>query len=147
MLWIAQQVITCELQVTLCYAATCDTYFDYLQNKFEWTIAPNTIIHWQLLKIFMMQFTHSKCKALIKFTHKWCPFVRLISNPKYLNKPPLPIMPTFPRNCSAFPSLSTSQLPSYLDQPTSDYPETLNKTQHYHTPTRLNCHGYTLANR
>jgi len=72
-LQISQQVITRNLQTTLRDAATRDTYFDYLQNKFEWSLEPNIAVHWQLLKIALPRFNHTEKKTIIKFSHEWLP--------------------------------------------------------------------------
>ncbi len=50
-LCIQGQVIIRRLQATLRDAATQGEYFQYLQDKFQWTMPPTATIHWQVLQL------------------------------------------------------------------------------------------------
>jgi len=50
-LHIKGQIIICQLQATLRDAATQDTYFQYLQDKFQWMTLPMESIQWQVIQL------------------------------------------------------------------------------------------------
>ncbi len=72
-LCIKGHIIIHWLQATLCDAAMQDTYFQYLQDKFHWTISPTDSIQWQVLQLALWWFNCNECKTLTKFIHKWLP--------------------------------------------------------------------------
>ncbi len=72
-LCIQGQIIICCLQATLQDAATQEEYFQYLQDKFQWTMAPMASIHWQVLQLALRQFNRTEHKTLTKFIHEWLP--------------------------------------------------------------------------
>jgi len=66
-------IIICQLQATLRDAATQDTYFQYLQDKFQWTTIPTVLIQWQVIQLAFRCFNCSECKTLTKLIHEWLP--------------------------------------------------------------------------
>jgi len=50
-LCIKGHVIIRHLQANLRDATTQETYFDYLQNKFQWTTSPDVSIQWQIIQL------------------------------------------------------------------------------------------------
>jgi len=67
------QILIRRLQVTLRDAATQDTYFQYLQDKFQWTNLPTVSIQWQVIQLAFRRFNRTERKTLTKFIHEWLP--------------------------------------------------------------------------
>jgi len=67
-----QIVIRC-LQAHLCNEAMQEVYFQYLQDKIQWTMQPTDIIHWQVLQLALHCFNRSDHTTLTKFIHEWLP--------------------------------------------------------------------------
>ncbi len=72
-LCIQGQIIIRCLQAHLRDAATQETYFQYLQDKFQWTIPPMDVIHWQVLQLALHRFNRSDRTTITKFIHEWLP--------------------------------------------------------------------------
>jgi len=72
-LCIQGQIIIRRLQATLHDAATQEEYFQYLQDKFQWTMPPTASIHWQVLQLALRRFNRTECTTLTKFIHEWLP--------------------------------------------------------------------------
>jgi len=70
---VSELLVICCLQYTLWDAATQATYFNYLQDKFQWNSLPSNTIQWQILQLTLQCFTCPKCKNLTKFIHEWLP--------------------------------------------------------------------------
>jgi len=72
-LCIKGQIIIRQLQATLHDAATQEKYFQYLQEKFQWTMPPLATIHWQVIQLALRRFNCTEHTTITKFIHKWLP--------------------------------------------------------------------------
>ncbi len=72
-LCVNHQVVTQHLQHALHNHTTSNTYFEYLQTKFEWTATPATTIQWTIIRNALQKFSSAECRILSKFNHKWLP--------------------------------------------------------------------------
>jgi len=125
--WIAQQVITWELQVTFWMPHVEPTLI--ISEKLNWWLSPQYNHPLATPNYCCDKFIHSECKALIKFTHKWLP----LQDCYHIQSTSVDHICS---SCQWSPELLSICYPahistaSHLDQFTSDYPDTLHKTQH-----------------
>jgi len=72
-LCIQGHIVIRRLQAHLRDAATQEAYFQYLQDKFQWTMSPTDVIHWQGLQLALRRFNRSDRTIITKFIHEWLP--------------------------------------------------------------------------
>jgi len=72
-LWVDTQIIYHHLQHVLWDAATNKEYFQYLQEKFQWTIEQVHDINWPSIQQVMKQLAKYKWQIISKFIHEWLP--------------------------------------------------------------------------
>jgi len=72
-LLIHNQCITQHLQARLWDAATQQTYFDYLTEKFLWQQDPGQAIQWPIIHATLNCFNATNHHTLTKFIHEWLP--------------------------------------------------------------------------
>jgi len=56
-LMISQQVVVCELQESLCSAASTQDYWAYMQHKHQWSPRDCDNVNWGSMKLALKQFT------------------------------------------------------------------------------------------